>query len=414
MTYVKKGGQWQSLNNYTDGFDHPVATIHATTVLQDKNPVDANNLLGAQLNYTIVNNQLVYADNKNYIDDVTLEVRIKDVIIDPSKYHITDKTILNPAGENAGTLVISIKPSIGSEYSGYNIVRIPILKQPIAPIENKPNNMSIDIDQMVATITLPEIFNDHNKPQRYKDLTLPTDWAFINPNDYIASSTTINYVGPNPLAYKVNSLTLKIVWDKQYIDVNSINIDLPENSFTYTGNPIYPTLNLTYNNAPLYLGTHYDIEYQQSENINASENAFIRIRGLDFFQGIKDIHFTITKAPIKIEGFEVENGEIVFDTNIQRDDIVYTFFYDEACTQPVENNDQLPTTPGNYFMKVEIKGSANYEGITKVFKYNVQEEPAEDNHTLTIIYIVVPIVSIILIVALIIAIYLWKRNKNHK
>ncbi len=124
--------------------DHPVATIHATTELQDK-PSDTSKDLSTAVIESV--DAVVYVDNKNY--ETNLQVKLNNTIVDPANYHLTITPIMQPTQDRAGILNVAI---VGKNtYTGYQAKQIPIKKAAYKEIAG--SNITFDRDTQTINIT---------------------------------------------------------------------------------------------------------------------------------------------------------------------------------------------------------------------------------------------------------------------
>ncbi len=361
MTYLKDGDDWISLNTLETSGDHPVATIHAITVLEDKPVNDDKDMSAAQI--TITESSVVYVESKQYQIHIT-DVQINGTSVNQSNYSITTNPIIEPSGNNAGTLLVSIVGKNG--YYGYTTKQIPITK---APFKTIPSGNGISFDSATNKINI-EAQATFSKPiNLLKDISLPPNWSFINPDAHVSDSAQVQYTGSDKDCYAQNIFDVLINVSKTKTNINDAQIEILNTSeIKYTGEKIIPNFIIKFEGA--YLTTDNYKVLAVENNINAG-NANIKIEGINFFEGIINQSFVINKADNQLYEFFVENGKIVFNCQFNADKVQYKYFKEYECINQI----QKPTEPGNYFVKAYVAGNDNINNLeTEAREYKISND----------------------------------------
>ncbi len=101
-------------------------------------------------------------------------------------------------------------------------------------------------------------------------------------------------------------------------DISKASVTLPQNTYTYTGKPLTPTVTVSYGGKTLSLGRDYTVAY--TDNINAGTGK-VTLTGIGGYQGSITKAFTIGKAGQAISGtksFQKAYGGKAFTLNAKR------------------------------------------------------------------------------------------------
>ena len=393
MTYSKVGDKWVSHFKYDFLGDHPVATIHATTVLVDK-PSSDKDMSNATITPSV--SSVVYSDNKIY--EVSVSVSINGTVVNANNYTTSQEVEINPHNDDAGSIKIKVVGK--NDYSGYKSITIPIKKAPFPTLTQ--DNFSVD-DKGVVNISANTSFL--NPLNNFNQIPLPPNWSFIDPNGNFNPDTSVIYNGQNKDCYLKTTLTAKINLNKELINMNGVDFNIVGNtSFEYTGKAINPTYQVSYSGKDLTK----DVDYQVSINNNTNVgNASITITGMGFFNGSKTLNFTITKATNQITHFEIVDNKPVIDATFGSQSAIIEYFSDASCTNKLN---ALPTKPGKYYVKITVPATDNYEEISSVKEFSITATNESNNLPLIIGISVgaVVLISLITIVAMLIV----KKKKS--
>ena len=128
----------------------------------------------------------------------------------------------------------------------------------------------------------------------YNDITLPTGWVFVFPNDkLVVGENQWNYIDYKAEDAKYYRRTFyEIIVNKTEttipkININDANVVITNSSFIYTGNNINPKVEVTYNNKKLLETLDYSLTYDN--NINAGI-ATITIKGMGKYSVLSLLH----------------------------------------------------------------------------------------------------------------------------
>ena len=225
-----------------------------------------------------------------------------------------------------------------------------------------------------------------------KVLVLGTDYRLVNYSDHVepGNSARVEIQGIGMFMTSEGSILSKnftIVpkdLDDKTIGEKEDDIKLqiakivnPE----YTGSPIYPTLNITYNGIVLSEGVHYEIVKEECDCIDSSAlkdagtgeyetDRYVTIKGIGkYFTGTRKIPFSI--IPRRIVNGRVDVQNLNIDRHFAGKDVIldplkitYVYTYpngnlleleltEDDCTWLYENNDK----PGEATLRITGKGN---------------------------------------------------------
>lgn len=146
----------------------------------------------------------------------------------------------------------------------------------------------------------------------YNDITLPTGWFFVYPNDKLDVGENrgnyLDYRGEDAKYYRrtfYEVIVNKTESTIPKININDANVGLTNNSFIYTGNNITPKVEVTYNNNKLLENLDYTLTYDNNINVGI---ATITIKGIGKYSATKSTTFTITKRNISDSSITYNNS----------------------------------------------------------------------------------------------------------
>ena len=96
-----------------------------------------------------------------------------------------------------------------------------------------------------------------------------------------SGSKAEEYAGENNIAYKIL--------------INSASVTIPDQSYTYTGNPLKPEVTVILNETQLTKDTDYEVTYSNNIDVEV-EPATVTVTGKGDYAGKKELTFTIEKA----------------------------------------------------------------------------------------------------------------------
>ncbi len=392
MTYIMDDNQWISLTGLKDSLgDHPVATIHATTILQDKPTDNSKDIASAII--TPSKKSVEYNPDNNYA--VNLEVAINGHPLSINQYDTKIIAILKSNGNAIGTLNIIVAGK--NEYTGYQSIELPITKAPYPHLEQ--SNIIFNSDNTI-TITIDDSFT--HQLSKFSDISLPENWSFIHPNDVISEHTQIVYSGEHPEYYQTTTLntTINIHKIQSGIDKTTVNI---KGQYTYNGNEITPEFTVIYNSQTLILNQDYEVKYSNNIDVGTAQ---ITVTGKNYFTGEKNINFEITKANNEIYKFWIEDAIPKINAKFNAALAEFTYYQEKEAINEIAK----PTTSGTYYVKAYIPGTNNFNEISSDVIPYILNIPQKSNNLALIISLSVAL-PLLLIVIITITIYIIKKRK---
>lgn len=278
MTYFFQNGEWKSYkydNSYVyanNTGNKKAARLRAITKTQDRaHPLDGHDLKYAKIE--IDNRLLLYKKN-------TLQVPAITVVLDGHTLQQNRDYSVNITNNmQPGQATVTITGQNG--YSGIRTTMFEIAK-PFLP-DNVPDN--------VMTV--------YNDVTFLEDIALPEGWAWIEQNQKLTekpSMFNIKYEGEDSDCF-INLFS--------YIWVNRLDQDPPEKQdlstaqieitghYTYTGEPIIPTVVVMFDGKVLRQNSHYTLSVDNNTNAGIAN---VTIRGIGLYKGEATITFAIHQA----------------------------------------------------------------------------------------------------------------------
>ena len=251
MTYYLQNGKWISFKNsdaYADSsWDNRSAKIRAITNTVERKSDADHDLKYARVE--IANRLVYYANDKQLVPEIN--VYLDEKLLEPEKDYII--TLINDDAPGMVTIQINgINSYFGTRTTSFEIAKA---KYP-------PGRVEAPITVYNDTIWLHEI-------------PLPKDWKWINGDEKLKSGQStfqysIEYVGKDKAFYQILTCDFYVIklddnppLDRDIAD-STITI---EGEYSYTGQPIIPTVKVTYQNIELRLDIDYTLTLQ--DNIDA-------------------------------------------------------------------------------------------------------------------------------------------------
>lgn len=387
LTFFKNdNGEWS--NAWIDSWGTQscnVAIIKALTIEQDNNKGSKENKL-IYSNVTLSDEPLIYTkenfkpqikevkfDNKELIEGVDYEVIYEKLIENENniKYHESKPIV--------GTLKIIIKGI--NKFNGEKILFRPIEKSKEILtekllIENIFSDKNSFENNQINLNLVDKFDRQFNK---YSDIEISKNFKFIHPSKTIEygknAITQIKYIGDDEFCFEKTTINVFVEKSKHVININETTSN-DINEFTYTGNKIFPSIELTFNNTPLYFKKDYILNYKNNVNVGIGE---IEVIGNNWFNNTKIINFKIVKATNKIIKWELDkNNEIIFDSLFGKESVIYEYYNDEYGKEKLENK---PYKAGTYYVKAIIPETNNYERIdSSLLKLIIQQLNNDENN----------------------------------
>ena len=418
LTYYNNNGNWI---NCGEPSRRMAARIKGFTVVRDRLSTVSKDL--KYTNIKLLDDSTIRYNKEIKIDDV-LVVSEGNKLVKGIDYKISDVkiTLLN-VNENFNTdrNVVAkgeIKVDGINEWSGSYILRFPLL---------------VGVHDLTK---LGEVINgtvkiNVDKESFYRDIKLPSGWEFLDlDKKLIKGENTGNYLiykGEDESCYRDNWIEVIVNKTGEVIDkinISNVDVNLDNNSFTYTSNAIRPKVEVKHNNKLLVLDKDYTININNNINVGT---ATITITGIGVYEGVKTINFTITKASNSITNFGVVNGNPSANANFG--EIIYKYYSDKECLNEIDK----PIVPGVYYVKAIVLGSDNYDGATSdILELKIDDvilpnpekpvepsipDPGQNDDTklsTTSIILITVIPSVVVITIFSSAIIILRKKKNNK
>lgn len=148
------------------------------------------------------------------------------------------------------------------------------------------------------------------------------------------------------------------------ININDCDVEIVDEFIKFNNyKPIKPRIIITYDGEILEEDIDYALKY--FNNVYATKDAKIFIRGKNDFDGLKTIKFVIAKDDNNILTFGVIDNKIVSTCKYGVPTIRY--YKEPECTNELLT---VPTSRGSYFIKIITPGSDDFESMisaTKVY-----------------------------------------------
>ena len=277
MTYYLQNGKWISFKNsdsYADSsWDNRSAKIRAITNTVERKSDSDHDLKYARVE--IANRLVYYANDKQIVPEIN--VYLDEKLLEPEKDYII--TLIDDDAPGMVTIQINgINSYFGTRTTSFEIAKA---KYP-------PGRVEAPITVYNDTIWLHEI-------------PLPKDWKWINGDEKLKSGQStfqysIEYVGKDKAFYQILTCDFYVIklddnppLDRDITD-STITI---EGEYSYTGQPIVPTVKVTYQNIELRLDIDYTLTLQ--DNIDAGM-AIVSVNGKGRYFGKITQTFQIKQA----------------------------------------------------------------------------------------------------------------------
>lgn len=277
MTYYCYNGEWTSYkksNYYADtSTDNMSARIRAIT-----NTVERETPLGNDLQYArveIPNRLIYYAKGESLLPEV--RVYMGETLLELGQ----DYTILVQNNNRPGMATIKITGM--NTYYGTRITYFEIAK-----LEEPPGAIS-------GTL------NVYNNIIYLYDIPIPANWEWVDTNKKLDFGKTywpvsLKYVGEDKDFYQKTTCDFYVNKINQApppdIDISTAVVQIM-GKYSYTGQPIIPTVKVTRENVELQEGIDYILTF---ENNTRAGTATVIVTGNGRYMGSQEISFTISQA----------------------------------------------------------------------------------------------------------------------
>ena len=367
--YQAPDGRWVNSTAYGN---NQVAQIRAQTSSETIENVTSNDLQYADIRINESDLRRVYRYQDGQLPpDVNVkfngELLTKDV-----DYKVTlEQPTLNPPQDSLSDNELigsgNIKVTGIGKYSGSKLAHYPIT---IGLRPDVSNFGSYDTYNQYVSI------NAGDGITSYSDITLPSGWRFTSGGLLQSGENTNNliYDGPDAKCFRYTNFTAKVyktgsVSTKK--DISKADVSIQTEAYTYTGNQHRPNVtSVVYEHQTLSPGSDYDVIYEN--NVNASSQARVIVKGKGDYAGSKITTFTINKANNSINGFTiVDNKPVISGTT--DGEVIFKYYRDKECTQLIPASDILQ--PGTYYVKAYIAETDNYYAYESEAKTIVVTKP---------------------------------------
>lgn len=224
-----------------------------------------------------------------------------------------------------------------------------------------------NLDDIVITSGDPDdngYYNLDNLKVTYKNTELNLNSDYIISKIEVAKFTNVEYTESTVYIEGINNFvgTKSAIFKtkRTYININTLNISLDNNSYTYTGEEIKPQP-VFGDDANMVEGTDYKLQYHSNIESGA---AVLIIYGMGDYNGSKSIQFYIdpynitTKAKLTCEGPDEDGYYDLSKLTVSIPDLNKTLIKETDYTISTS----VSIVGDKYVSKVIITGTGNYTG----------------------------------------------------
>ncbi len=293
---------------------------------------DVHDLAGASVELSA--NRYTY-NGKEHRPTVTVTNSEGVVLTQGTDYNIEYSNNTNATDGGAIVTITGIAP-----YKNQKKARFTIVKG-----VNEITEFKVEGNKIIATSTWDtptvEYFYD-------EECTIP---AGVEPDEpglyYIRakSKATDNYTSTTS---KVLSYNVTI----EQTDLSSAEVVIDTANTTYTGSTITPNVTVTLAGTVLRRDVDYTVEY--ANNVDASSNASLVIRGIKRYKGQINKTFTINRAPNTISNFEIVNN--VPQAEVLDGVVSFEYYSDADGAHKIDT----PKTEGTTYVRAISPTTQNY------------------------------------------------------